>query len=155
MNRRKQIEMNPEEILAFFDQERVAVASSIGPRGWPHSMPLWYVVRDGTIWSWTFRKSQKIKNLQRDPRATVLIEAGHEYSELRGVQLETEAVLHDDLDLVVGFAEELTERYAPNGEKPSPEAMEAFRSQAPKRTVIEFKAVRTISWDHRKLGGVY
>ncbi|HTU13939.1 MAG TPA: pyridoxamine 5'-phosphate oxidase family protein [Solirubrobacterales bacterium] len=155
MNRRKQIEMSPEEILAFLEQERVVVASSIGPRGWPHSMPLWYVVRDGTIWAWTFRKSQKIKNLQRDPRATVLVEAGHEYSELRGIQLETEAVLHDDLDLVAGFAEQLTRRYAPDGEAPSPEALEAFRAQAPKRTVIEFRPVRTVSWDHRKLGGVY
>lgn len=155
MNRRKQIEMSPEEIVTFLEEERVAITSSIGPRGWPHSMPLWYVVREGTIWAWTFRKSQKIKNLQRDPRATVLVEAGHEYSELRGIQFETEAVLHDDLDLVVDFAEELTTRYAPGGEKPSPEAMEAFRSQAPKRTVIEFKVVRTVSWDHRKLGGVY
>jgi len=155
VNRRKQIEMSPEEIVTFLEEERVAITSSIGPRGWPHSMPLWYVVREGTIWAWTFRKSQKIKNLQRDPRATVLVEAGHEYSELRGIQFETEAVLHDDLDLVVDFAEELTTRYAPGGEKPSPEAMEAFRSQAPKRTVIEFKVVRTVSWDHRKLGGVY
>jgi PPOX class probable F420-dependent enzyme len=155
MNRRKQIEMSPEEIVTFLNEERVAIASAIGPRGWPHSMPLWYVVRDGTVWAWTFRKSQKIKNLERDPRATVLVEAGHEYSELRGVQFETEAVLHNDLDLVVEFAEELTIRYAPDGQTPSPEALEAFRKQAPKRTVIEFKPVRTVSWDHRKLGGVY
>lgn len=155
MNRRKQIEMSPEEIVTFLEEERVAIASAIGPRGWPHSMPLWYVVRDGTVWAWTFRKSQKIKNLERDPRATVLVEAGHDYSELRGVQFETEAILHNDLDLVVEFAEELTIRYAPDGETPSPEALEAFRKQAPKRTVIEFKPVRTVSWDHRKLGGVY
>jgi len=156
MNRRKQIEMSPDEIVAFLEEERVVIASSFGPRGWPHSMPLWYVVRDGTIFAWTFRKSQKIKNLERDPRATVLVEAGDaEYSELRGVQFETEVILHDDPDLVVGFAEELTTRYAPGGEKPSPEALEAFRSQAPKRTVMEFKPVRTVSWDHRKLGGVY
>ncbi len=155
MNRRKQIEMSPEEIVTFLNEERVAIASAIGPRGWPHSMPLWYVVRDGTVWAWTFRKSQKIKNLERDPRATVLVEAGHDYSELRGVQFETEAILHNDLDLVVEFAEELTIRYAPDGETPSPEALEAFRKQAPKRTVIEFKPVRTVSWDHRKLGGVY
>ncbi|MGA7397532.1 MAG: pyridoxamine 5'-phosphate oxidase family protein [Solirubrobacterales bacterium] len=155
MNRRKLIEMSPEEIDVFLREERVAIASSIGPRGWPHSMPLWYVVRDGTIWAWTFRKSQKIKNLERDPRVTVLVEAGHEYSELRGIQFEAEAIFHNDLEFVVDFAEELTTRYAPEGEKPSPEAMEAFRAQAAKRTVIEFKVVRTVSWDHRKLGGTY
>lgn len=155
MNRRKQIEMSPEEIDAFLEEERVAIISSFGPRGWPHSMPLWYVVRDGRIWAWTFRKSQKVVNLQRDDRATVLVEAGDEYSELRGVQFETNVVFHDDLDEVIEFAEELTTRYAPGGEKPSPEAMEAFRNQAPKRSVMEFVPVRTMSWDHRKLGGVY
>ena len=68
--------MSEDEILSFLDEERVAIASSFGPRGWPHSMPLWYLVRDGRVWSWTFRKSQKVKNLERDPRATILVEAG-------------------------------------------------------------------------------
>ena len=147
--------MSPEEIVSFLEEERVAIASSFGPRGWPHSMPLWYVVRDGRVWAWTFRKSQKVVNLERDPRVTVLIEAGGEYQELRGVQFETEVVFHNDLDEVLAFAEELTTRYAPDGEAPSPVAMEAFRSQAPKRAVMEFVPVRTMSWDHRKLGGVY
>lgn len=156
MNRRKQIEMNEAEVVAFLEQEKVAIASSFGPRGWPHSMPLWYVVRDGNVWAWTFRKSQKVKNLQRDPRATVLVEAGDDqYSELRAVMFETEAVIHDDLDLATRFAEDLTRRYAPAGEEPSEEALETFRSQAPKRVVIEFRPVRVLSWDHRKLGGVY
>jgi PPOX class probable F420-dependent enzyme len=156
MNKRKLIEMDADEIDSFLDQEKVAIISSFGPRGWPHSMPLWYVVRDGQVWSWTFTKSQKVVNLQRDPRATVLVEAGDDvYSELRGVQFETEVVIHQDPDLVVGFAEELTTRYAPGGEAPSPEAMEAFRQQAPKRSVLQFVPTRTMSWDHRKLGGVY
>lgn len=156
MNRRKQIEMNAGEIDSFLDQEKVAIISSFGPRGWPHSMPLWYVVRDGELWSWTFTKSQKVVNLQRDPRATVLVEAGDDvYSELRGVQFETEVVIHREPDLITEFAEELTVRYAPDGEKPSPEAREAFRQQAPKRSVLQFVNRRTMSWDHRKLGGVY
>lgn len=155
MNRRKQIEMLPEEILQFLEAGRLAVISSIGPRGWPHSMPLWYVVRDGNVWSWTFSKSQKVRNLRRDPRATVLVEAGREYAELRGVQFETKAIFHDGPELILRFAEELLERYTPAGERPSPESREAFRTQSPKRTVIEFASLRAVSWDHRKLGGVY
>lgn len=155
MNRRKSIEMDEAEIRAFLQEERIAVVSSNGPRGWPHSMPLWYVVRDGRILSWTFRKSQKVKNLERDPRATVLVEAGDAYEELRGVQLEAEAIRHDDLDFVTEFAVLLTARYAPGGGPPDPEATEAFRRQAPKRTVIEFQPVKTVTWDHRKLRGVY
>ena len=106
-NRRSLIEMDGDEIQAFLDEERVAIASSLGPRGWPHSMPLWYVVRNERLFAWTFTKSQKIKHLQRDSRATVLVESGAEYSELRGVQFETEVILHDDIDLVIGFAERI------------------------------------------------
>jgi nitroimidazol reductase NimA-like FMN-containing flavoprotein (pyridoxamine 5'-phosphate oxidase superfamily) len=73
-SRRDQIKLTAEEQAELLDTERVVIVSSIGPRGWPHSMPLWYVVRGGEIWVWTYAKSQKVKNLERDPRATLLIE---------------------------------------------------------------------------------
>jgi len=155
-NRRSEIELSEEEIQAFLEEQRVAIATSFGPRGWPHSMPLWYVLEDGRIRSWTFRKSQKVKNLERDPRVTVLVEAGGDvYSELRGVMYEAEAVIHDDPDTIVAYGLASAKRYAPGGDEPSPEMVEAFRKQAPKRVVLEFNPVRTVSWDHRKLGGVY
>ena len=59
-------------------------------------MPLWYVVRDGEVWAWTYAKSQKVRNLERDPRATLQVEAGEQYDELRGVMLEADAVIHRD-----------------------------------------------------------
>jgi general stress protein 26 len=154
VNRRAEIKMTPEEIGDFLEEEKVAIVSSFGPRGWPHSMPLWYLVRDGHILAWTFRKSQKVKNLERDPRATVLVEAGYDqYGDLRGVMFESETVIHDDLDFVVEYALGMTSRYLPGDSEPPPEAVEAYRAQAPKRVVIEFIPIHTISWDHRKLGG--
>ena len=82
--------------------ERVVIVSSHGPRGWPHSMPMWFTVpRDGEIWVWTYAKSQKVRNLERDPRATLLIETGHEYVELRGVQIEAEAEIVRDPEAVL------------------------------------------------------
>lgn len=156
MNRRAEIRMSESEQTSFLEEEKVAVVSTFGPRGWPHSMPLWYVVRDGRVWSWTFRKSQKVKNLERDPRATVLVEAGYDvYAELRGLMIEAETVMHDDLEMVTEFAVELLGRYAPDGEEPTPEVIDAFRQQAPKRVVLEFEPVHLVSWDHRKLGGSY
>ena len=75
--RRDQIKLTDEEQRELIESERIVVVSSLGPRGWPHLMPLWYVPRDGEIWIWTYAKSQKVKNLERDPRATLLIETGH------------------------------------------------------------------------------
>ena len=100
-NRREQIQLTPAEQLELLDQERVVIVTSIGPRGWPHSMPLWYTVRDSDIWSWTFAKSQKVRNLERDDRCTLLVETGEQYQELRGIQLEARAEIVRDLERVV------------------------------------------------------
>ena len=155
MSRRDQITMTPEEQLTFLEGERVVVASTIGPRGWPHSMPLWFTVRDGDVWAWTFAKSQKVKNLERDPRCTLLVEAGELYGELRGVQIEAEAELIRDPERVLDFAKELTVRYSDGIEEIEGDAAAGLAAQAPKRVAIHFHPVRTASWDHRKLGGTY
>jgi nitroimidazol reductase NimA-like FMN-containing flavoprotein (pyridoxamine 5'-phosphate oxidase superfamily) len=153
MSRRKQIELTEDELEAFLDEQRVVTCASHGPRGWPHLMPLWYVVRDREIWAWTYGKSQKVRNLERDPRATLQIETGDSYDQLRGVMIEAEAELHRGLELVTGLGAELAERYG--GGSLTPEAIEAIRSQAAKRVGLRFISRRTASWDHRKLGGAY
>ena len=154
-SRREQIELTDEEQRELIECERIAVVASNGPRGWPHVMPLWYVPREGEIWIWTYAKSQKVKNLERDPRATLLIETGTEYNELRGVQIEAEAELIRDVDRVVCFAKELTVRYSEGIESVEGDAAAGLRAQAPKRVSIHFHPKRIASWDHGKLGGVY
>jgi PPOX class probable F420-dependent enzyme len=155
VSRRDQIVLSDTELAELLESERVAIVSSLGPRGWPHSMPLWFVARDGEVWIWTYAKSQKVRNLERDPRATILIETGHEYGELRGAMIEAEAALHRDPETVLGFAEELTLRYADGLEAIKGDMRAGLEAQAPKRVAIQFKPQRTSSWDHRKLGGVY
>jgi PPOX class probable F420-dependent enzyme len=154
VSRRDQIKLSEDEQRALLESERVVVVSSIGRRGWPHSMPLWYVLRGSEIWIYTYAKSQKVKNLERDPRATLLLETGHEYGELRGVQIEAEAEIHRDLEPVYELGKELTLRYS-GGASLSEEAAEALKTQARKRVAVRFKPVRIATWDHRKLGGTY
>jgi len=154
VNRRAAIRMTGEEALAFLDEQKTVICATNGHDGFPHLMPLWYVVREGTIWAWTYAKAQKTKNLERDPRATLQVEAGEAYEQLRGLMLRTEAVIHRDDDVKRGFVAELTKRYAPPGV--SPEDMQAgFEGQIPKRVAIEFRETGRVSWDHRKLGGTY
>jgi hypothetical protein len=149
--------MTDAEVLAFLDEERVVTCATFGPRGFPHLMPLWYVVRDGRIWAWTFGKSQKTVNLERDPRATLQVEAGRDqYPELRGVMLETEVTIHRDVDLVTDLGLEIFARYGgdPSGAV-APEVREMVKKQAAKRVGLEFVEQTRATWDHRKLGGVY
>ena len=151
MSRRDLIKMNAEEADAFLAEEKTVTCATNGRAGFPHLMPLWYVLRDGRIWAWTYAKSQKVKNLERDPRATLQIESGLDYAELRGVMLRCEVTIHRDVDVVTDFAMELVERYAGGAEG----TREAFAKQAPKRVALEFVERDRVTWDHRKLGGTY
>jgi hypothetical protein len=145
--------MSDDEVLAFLDEERIVTCASFGPRGWPHLMPLWYVVREGTLWSWTFAKSQKVRNLERDMRCTLQVEAGRdEYHLLRGVMLECEVEIHRDLETVAGVGMELAVRYGDAEGETSPEMRAAFDQQAAKRVALRFGERRRATWDHRKLG---
>jgi nitroimidazol reductase NimA-like FMN-containing flavoprotein (pyridoxamine 5'-phosphate oxidase superfamily) len=149
--------MSDVEVLAFLDEERVMTCATFGPRGWPHLMPLWYVVRDGRLWAWTYGRSQKALNLERDARATLQIEAGgDQYHELRGVMVEAEAVLHRDVDDVTALGLDIFRRYSGGAEgELAPEVEAMVRQQATKRVGIEFVERHRATWDHRKLGNVY
>jgi PPOX class probable F420-dependent enzyme len=152
VSRRDQIAMTREEIAAFLDEQRVVVCATNGKDGWPHLMPLWYVVRDEQIWCWTYAKSQKVRNLERDPRATLQIESGEQYNELRGVMIEAQTEIHRDPERVAEFGAALLHRYSGTT---GDEAMEVVRAQAAKRVALQFVPQRTATWDHAKLGGVY
>jgi len=155
--RRDQIKMTPEDVESFLADERVISVCTIGQDGWPHVTALWYVLRDSEPWIYTYAKSQKVRNLERDNRTTLLVEAGHEYQELRGVMLKARAEFHPDLETVAGVAEELFTRYRGNDSaKPIDEGTRgALRAQAAKRVTIRFRIEETVSWDHSKLGGAY
>jgi PPOX class probable F420-dependent enzyme len=153
VSRRDQIRMSEAELAAFLDAQRTVVVATNGRDGWPHLMPLWYTVRDGELWSWTYAKSQKVRNLERDARATLQVEDGALYHELRGVMIRARAVIHRDVETVADFGAELFARYAPGG---GPEVAAMVRAQAPKRVTLQFvPEAPPVTWDHGKLGGIY
>ena len=126
MLRRSKINMSPAELEAFLDEERVVTCATIGPNGRPHLMPLWYFVDGTTLTTWTFAKSQKVKNLERLPRATLQVEAGNLYVELRGAMMECDVEVTHDPEGVADYGVSLFERYGPGGEL-APEVREMVR----------------------------
>jgi PPOX class probable F420-dependent enzyme len=151
-SRRSQIELTDEELRAFLAEKMVMQCATNGPRGLPHMVALWFVPDGGELRGWTYAKSQKARNLERDPRATLGLEDGVQYHELRGVMFECDVELERDPAWVERFGLELFERYA-GGLNDEIRAMVA--KQAQKRVGLTFVPTRTVSWDHRKLGGVY
>ena len=149
-SRRSQIEMSDEEVRDFLAEKMVMQCATNGPRGLPHMVALWFVA--DPIRSWTYAKSQKARNLERDARATLGLEEGVQYHELRGVMFECDVELERDPAKVEELGLELFERYA--GEL-NDDIREMVAKQAQKRVGLTFTPTRTVSWDHRKLGGVY
>jgi PPOX class probable F420-dependent enzyme len=149
MDRRRQIRMTDAEVAAFLEAQRTLICATLGPGGRPHLAGLWYLPVDGRLDCWTYAASQKARNLQRDPRATLLTEAGSGYQELRGVSMECTAELVRDPAQVLDIGVALAVRY---GARPGPELRAGLAAQAAKRVGIHFHPTRVSSWDHRKLG---
>jgi PPOX class probable F420-dependent enzyme len=145
--------MSDDELLSFLEEQSIVSVATAGPRGRPHVVPLWYVPDGNELRGWTYAKSQKAKNLERDPRATLQIESGVQYDELRGAMLECDVDMERDPDRVAEFGRALFARYG--GGELTPVAREMVSKQAPKRVGLTFRPTRTVTWDHAKLGGLY
>jgi PPOX class probable F420-dependent enzyme len=153
MSRRDQIRMTDAEARAFLEAGRDLQVGSINADGTPHLVTMWYELDDDDVCFWTYGKSQKVVNLRRDPRLSVLVATGEVYEELRGVSIIGHAELIETLPEVTAFGLHLFAKYwGPADDELVRAGVEA---QAAKRVVIRVKADKTVTWDHSKLAGVY
>ena len=153
-SRRDRIQMTGEERRAFLDAARTIVLCSVGRDGVPHPMPMWFALDDdGAVLMTTFAKSQKVRNLEREPRVSLLVEDGESYGELRGVVLYGKAELDPDTERVLDVLARVSARST--GAEIGAQAREGLRPTAAKRVAVRVAPDRVVSWDHRKLGGRY
>ncbi|PPJ29599.1 PPOX class F420-dependent oxidoreductase [Nocardia nova] len=149
VNQRAQIVMSETEITEFLERSRIMTLASLGKNGTPHLTAMWYGLVDGEIWFETKGKSQKAVNLRRDPRVTVLVEAGDTYDQLRGVSIEGRAEIVEDPEALFKVGVSVWERYTGPYTEESRPMVEAMLN---KRIAIRVVPERVRSWDHRKLG---
>jgi PPOX class probable F420-dependent enzyme len=149
VNQRAQIRMSDAEIADFLHGRHSMTMCTLNPDGSIHAVAMWYGFVGDKIAFETKRKSQKIKNLQRDPRITCLVEDGETYEELRGVSIVGTASIVEDPDLVWEAGVSVFERY----QGTYTEEMKPFvEVMLHNRYVVTVDPVKTVSWDHRKLG---
>lgn len=156
MSRRDQIRMTDDEIADYLRESRTIILVSNGKDGYPHPMPMWYYVDDNNVvYMTTFRKSQKINNLKRDPRVALLVESGDAYEQLKSVLIYTEVELLDDVeatrDILFNISVHRGDLTSDAGEA----VREGMMNTAAKRIGMKFTPAKIITWDHSKLGGAY
>ncbi len=152
-SRRASIALTDAETEQFLADGWTLQVASIGPKGFPHLVAMWYVVIDGRLHFTTFAKSQKVLNLRRNAKITAMLESGKGYSELRGYVVEGEAELLEEPAFTAKVMALVGQKY--NGIPVPTDTPEAALKVAAKRVVVRINPVETYSWDHSKLGGRY
>ena len=146
-NRRAEIELTDAEQAAMLDAARTAILVTIGPDGVPDPTAMWFVVDRGQVVMRTYAKSQKVRNVERDPRVAVLVEDGETYDTLRGLQLTGRIALSRDVEEVLDVVEGLARKY----QGVDGLDRDALRDYAGKQAVLRLEVDRRVSWDHSKL----
>lgn len=156
---RKDITMTPDEVGRFLAASKVLHVATVGKDGWPHLAPMWFVMDGDRVVFRSFTKSQKIVNLRRDPKLTVLVETGDEYSQLQGVMIKGTARLVTDHGYVLSIYGGLAAKYPMINNTPielDADSLEsAFGRFATKNTAVVVEPDKIVTWDHTKLGGSY
>ncbi len=152
-SRRSAIALTDAEQEQFLKDGWTLQVASIGPKGFPHLVAMWYVIIDGKVHFTTFAKSQKVLNLRRNPKITCMLESGKGYSELKGLVIEGDAELVEDTPFTAKVMGMVGEKY--NGIPAPTDTPEAALKVASKRVVVRVNPVDIYSWDHSKLGGRY
>ena len=155
-SRRELIRLTEAEIKAYLVEQKTLIIISNGLDGYPHAMPMWFYADDaGCLYCSTFRKSQKVLNFRRDPKATLLVESGEEYAQLKSVLIYATVEIVDEFDAVCDALVKINTK----GAQVDAAQVEALRSgvakTAEKRVILKFHPDRYVSWDHSKLGGKY
>jgi PPOX class probable F420-dependent enzyme len=148
MKQRDRVAMAAGEITAFLAESRKVQLATISPDGMPHLVAMYYVMLDGQITFWTYRSSQKARNLARDPRLSCLVETGEQYFDLRGVQVQGTARCIEDPAAV----REIGRHIAVGLADATGGALEEYVEHAARKRVgYAVEPRRIISWDHSKL----
>jgi hypothetical protein len=156
MSRRNQIGMTSDEINGYLRSAKTMTLVSNGKDGFPHPMPMWFALDDdNTIYMTTFRKSQKVKNLQRDPKVTLMVESGVQYQQLKGLIIYAEVEFLDATDAASDIMFRVSVQRGEASADDENQAKSGMQRSAEKRIGMKFKPQRIVSWDHGKLGGVY
>lgn len=160
MSRRAQIAMTDEEVWEFLaEPSHLATMATLRPDGSPHLVTVGYVVMDGVLTVISYKRTQKVANLQRDPRVSLLVESGGPYAERRGVQINGQVRFSDELPLLYRAFEILAVQYPVIVDSDVREAArrtaEPVNGDSSKRIAIIVEPRSIVTWDHRKLNGAY
>ncbi|MFD7668831.1 pyridoxamine 5'-phosphate oxidase family protein [Streptomyces sp. NPDC059788] len=91
--RGRRIMMTPHERDAFLAEQRTCRVATVGADGTPHVGALWFAWDGTALWLYSITRSKRWAQLRKNPRIAVVVDDGHDYGELRGVELSGSAAV--------------------------------------------------------------
>jgi PPOX class probable F420-dependent enzyme len=152
-SQRRAVSMSEDEVAAYLRSQMKVQVASIGRDGMPHLTTLFYVVHEGRIAFWTYATSQKVKNLERDPRVSALVETGTDYFELAGVSVQGTAEIVRDHDRIREVGSRVSAAMAGVADlaELGDLGRDIVEKQVLKRVAVLVTPEKVASWDHRKM----
>jgi len=151
--RARSIAMNADELNSFLTEQRTCRLATLGPGG-PHVSPVWFVWDSAALWVYSLTRSQRWTDIARDPRVAAVIDAGEQYAELRGVEIEGDAAVVGPVPRT-GAAEPAAAGLA------TPEQLMAAKyhhggelTHDGRHAWLRITPRKVMSWDFRKLAGL-
>ncbi len=149
--RGRRIMMTPEELDEFLTAQRTCRVATVSADGAPHVSTLWFAWDGKSLWLYSITRSKRWADLRRDPRVAVVIDAGEEYGDLRGVEVSGS----------VEFVGEAPRTGEPHSELVAVERLFARKNfgleEMPhdgRHAWLRLTPESTASWDFRKLASL-
>lgn len=139
--------MTEAERNEFLATARTCRVATLNGDGSPHLTPLWFVWDGASLWLTSITQSQRWQNLQRDDRVAVVVDDGHDFVELRGVELNGQAVPVGEVPRAADAVAELE----------VPERLFADRNAGGRvahdgrHAWLRIRPDKIVSWDFRKI----
>lgn len=150
-NRRREIQLSPEEQEAFLRTAPKAMLATVDKDGFPHVVAMSFLAKDGAIYMTSYGKAQKVLNIRRNPHVGVLIEHGERYSEYRAVMVRGHCEIIEETAQVEAIMREIGAKSQDMDRTTSSTSV----TRASKRVILKVTPEKMATWDHTKLGGQY
>jgi PPOX class probable F420-dependent enzyme len=128
--------MTPDEMDAFLAEPRNAIVATLNPDGSAQLSPIWFVWEDGVVYFSTTKHRLKVKNLQRDPRISFVVDDPGPPQRTVTFRGEVQSI-EEGLGTVT---ERIARKYSPDGS-----AYESI-ANTPGRVVVAFRPSRILTW---------
>jgi len=142
--------MSEEELWNFLSRGKVMALATIDEKGYPHNTPVWYVILDRTLYFRGGSDKKKIRNIKKNSKVSLTVEAGAKYTQQRGIMIQGEArrVTNGKLKNFVNRL--LLSKYEELRNYEDMPSVWRRKFENEDREIIEIVAKKIVSWDNRK-----